>query len=124
MKKKKYAIVPAPLLERLSVSIDFEAIDISQAKLELRELLSEATELPFTTDLQFILSRPGFGCQPTAQVLRKLGHEIAERTEAEQAATIHWLLNHYLRDPQNWRKNSLDQFNAAAATLNNPENDL
>jgi hypothetical protein len=114
MNKKKYAIVPVPLLERLLAS-GISTADPVSAVAELQELLSTPTDLALTTDLQFILSRPNFGCQTTAQVLRRLGREIAERAEDEQAATIHWMLNHYLRDPLNWRKNSLDEFNTAAA---------
>lgn len=111
MNKKKYAIIPVPLLERL---MTLGAVDPTSALAELQDLLNRPTELPMTPDLQFILSRPNFGCQTTAQVLRRLGREITERAEDEQAATIHWMLNHYLRDPLNWRKNSLDEFNTAA----------
>lgn len=121
MNKKKYAIVPVPLLERLSAPTAPHANDSALAMLELQELLARQTELSLTPDLRFILSRPSFGCQSTAQVLRRMGHPIAERAEDEQAATIHWLLNHYLRDPQNWRNNSLEEFNAAAVTLKNTE---
>lgn len=122
MNKKKYAIVPIPLLERLSETTTPYVNDNPLALLELHELLTKPTELALTPDLRFILSRPNFGCQTTAQVLRRMGYLIAERAEDEQAATIHWLLNHYLRDPHNWRNNSLEEFNTAAATLKNSEN--
>lgn len=121
MNKKKYAIVSIPLLERLATPLTHPVADSSSAVLELQEVLAKPTELPLTPDLRFILGRPNFGCQPTAQVLRRLGHHIAERAEDEQAATIHWLLNHYLRDPLNWRKNSLEEFDAAAQLLKNTE---
>ncbi|MCI8210648.1 hypothetical protein AUC61_14010 [Pseudomonas sp. S25] len=121
MNRKKYAIVPVPLLERLTAPLTHTVTDSSSAVLDLQELLAKPTELPLTPDLRFILGRPNFGCQPTAQVLRRLGHPIAERAEDEQAATIHWLLNHYLRDPLNWRKNSLEEFDAAAQLLKNTE---
>ncbi|WP_122663606.1 hypothetical protein [Pseudomonas viridiflava] len=121
MNKKKYAIVPVPLLERLATPPPSSMPESSTALQDLQELLAKPTELPLTPDLRFILGRPNFGCQPTAQVLRRLGHHIAERAEDEQAATIHWLLNHYLRDPLNWRKNSLEEFDAAAQSLRNTE---
>lgn len=120
MHKKKYVIVPAHLLERLTTTDAPRAPDLHCAVTELQDLLNCAPELPLTADLRFILSRPSFGCQTTAQVLRRLGRVIAERAEDEQAATIHWMLNHYLRDPQNWRKNSLDEFTAAAALMSTP----
>ncbi|MFK7701373.1 hypothetical protein [Pseudomonas caspiana] len=119
MNKKKYAIIPVSLLERISASMTDDAMNMPSVMLELQALLSTPTELHMTQDLRFILSRPNFGCQATAQVLRGLGHYVPERTEDEQAATIHWLLNHYLRDPHNWRINSLEEFNAAAALLKN-----
>lgn len=118
MNKKKYAIIPVSLLERLTTRGAPCTTDHHCALIELNDLLTRPTELPLTSDLGFILSRPNFGCQTTAQVLRKMGREIAEKAEDEQAATIHWMLNHYLRDPLNWRKNSLDEFNAAAALMN------
>jgi hypothetical protein len=121
MNKKKYAIIPVPLLERLLASMPNGAMDTPSVMLELQALVATPTELHLTQDLRFILSRPNFGCQPTAQVLRRMGHQIAERAEDEQAATIHWLLNHYLRDPHNWRINSLEEFNATAALLKNAE---
>lgn len=117
MNKKKFAIVPVPLLERLSALDGSCASDPQAAMIELQAFLGKPTELDLTADLKFILSRPSFGCQATAQVLRKLGRDIMERAEDEQAATIHWMLNHYLRDPQNWRKNSLDEFNIAASLV-------
>ncbi|PHN28860.1 hypothetical protein AO242_25565 [Pseudomonas sp. ICMP 561] len=121
MNRRKYIIVPAPLLESLTARTTPHADGSLFAILELQELLARPTELSLTADLRFILSRPSFGCQSTAQVLRRMGHTIAERAEDEQAATIHWLLNHYLRDPHNWRNNSLAEFNAAAAMLNNAD---
>ncbi|MCD5970935.1 hypothetical protein [Pseudomonas quasicaspiana] len=121
MTRNTYVIVPTPLLERLAATVAPQANESLLAALELQELLARPTELSLTADLRFILSRPSFGCQSTAQVLRRMGHTIAERAEDEQAATIHWLLNHYLRDPHNWRINSLEEFNAVAATLNNAD---
>lgn len=118
MNKNKYAIVPAPLLEQVLTSGCPIAGNEHAAIVELQKLLANSTELQMTPDLRFILSRPSFSCEATAQVLRRLGREISERAEDEQAATIHWMLNHYLRDPLNWRKNSLDEFNAAAALMN------
>lgn len=118
MNKKRYAIIPVSLLERLSSPGACCTTDHHSALSELKDLLARPIDLPLTPDLGFILSRPNFGCQTTAQVLRTMGREITEKAEEEQAATIHWMLNHYLRDPLNWRKNSLDEFNAAAALMN------
>jgi hypothetical protein len=120
MNKNKYVIVPVPLLERLLTAANKES-ERQKAAAAIQDLLARPTELQLTTDLRFILSRPNFGCQATAQVLRKLGREIAERAEDEQAATIHWMLNHYLLDPHNWRQNSLDEFNAAASLPNSKD---
>jgi hypothetical protein len=39
-----------------------------------------------------ILGRPNFMCMELAKALRLKGHDIAEKSEDEQAAVIHWLL--------------------------------
>ncbi|NHC63056.1 hypothetical protein [Paenalcaligenes suwonensis] len=57
---------------------------------------------PLNDDLIAILGRPNFMCAGIAQLLRDSGHEIKKRAENEQAAALHFLLGHYLSDPQNW----------------------
>lgn len=54
------------------------------------------------SDLKAILGRPCFACCGLANVLRKGGHSIPKKAEEEQAAVIHFLLGHYMRDPENW----------------------
>ena len=72
---------------------------------------SMAPALPeLTSDLRGILGRPNFTCNGIAQALRQMGFDIPKKSEEEQAATIYWMLGHYLRDPVNWR-------DAAAAEL-------
>jgi len=53
-------------------------------------------------------------------VLRMLGYEIAERAADEQAATIHWMLVHYMKDPANWRSNVKAEYEAAIQRLGRP----
>lgn len=58
--------------------------------------------LPFDDDVQAILGRMCFQCIRLAAALRAMGHTIDERAEAEQAAVLHWLLNHYLKHGKGW----------------------
>lgn len=58
----------------------------------------------FTDDLQWILGLVCFQCISYAQALRKGGRDIPTKAEAEQAATLDYLLRQYLRDPENWRE--------------------
>lgn len=55
------------------------------------------------SDLREILGRPNFTCHFIAKALRLMGFDIPQKSEEEQAATIYWMLGHYLRDPINWR---------------------
>lgn len=84
---------------------------------------ARSIDLPFTTDLRYILGRQGFSCTIYVPVLRILGYEIAERTEDEQAATIHWMLQHYLKDPANWRHNLRVEFESTANRMGRPGTD-
>ncbi|MDQ0739226.1 hypothetical protein [Pseudomonas sp. W4I3] len=59
--------------------------------------------LELTADLRYILGIPHTKLANTAQLLRQKGHCIAERSEDEQAAVIHWMLGHYLRRGIHWR---------------------
>lgn len=78
----------------------------------VRELVYPAE---FTDELQWILGLICFQCIQYAQTLRKAGHDIPAKAEAEQAATIDWMLRHYLRDPENWRKTAVEEMRAMAA---------
>lgn len=54
-------------------------------------------------ETRWILGRPNFACAGIAACLRKLGHEIAQKAEAEQAATLHWMLCLYETHGADWR---------------------
>jgi hypothetical protein len=58
----------------------------------------------FTEDLQWILGLICFQCITYAQALRRSGRDIPNKAEAEQAATLDWMLRHYLRNPAHWRE--------------------
>lgn len=68
---------------------------------------------PLNDDLIAILGRPNFMCAQLADTLRSGGHDIAERAENEQAAVIHFLLGHYLADPNQWAENASAAIDAA-----------
>lgn len=59
---------------------------------------------PLDSDLIEILGRPNFRCGGIAARLRAGGHDIKRKSEHEQAATIHFLLGHYLKHGANWRE--------------------
>lgn len=64
---------------------------------------AEAMQLPdLNDDLIDILGRPNFTCSSIAQILRMGGRDIPRKSENEQAAAIHFLLNHYLADNEKW----------------------
>ncbi|MCD5993473.1 hypothetical protein KDX38_07555 [Pseudomonas sp. CDFA 602] len=94
-----------------------EGADHSAALQELEELIAGPASLPLDEDLRYILGRANFSCMSTAQGLRSLGYDIPEKSEDEQAVTIHWMLSHYLRDPEQWRENASEEFHAAPETL-------
>jgi hypothetical protein len=54
-------------------------------------------------EVRWILGRPNFMCAPIAARLRKLGHVIDEKAEAEQAAVIYWMLSLYECHGDSWR---------------------
>ncbi|WP_337049749.1 hypothetical protein [Serratia fonticola] len=74
------------------------------AEKELQQRLQQPIKLPeLDSDLIDILGRPNFACIRISQRLRELGYEIKRRSENEQAATLHFLLSHYLADNKEWR---------------------
>lgn len=95
------------------VEIHIEAAPASPVASE-REGLTYPAE--FTDDLQWILGLMCFQCIQYAQALRKGGREIPSKAEAEQAATLDFLLRRYMRDPDNWRKTAADELREMAAT--------
>lgn len=58
---------------------------------------------PMNADLLDILGRPNFACAGLAQALRVSGENIPQKSEAEQAAVIYWMLTHYLKHGELWR---------------------
>jgi len=59
---------------------------------------------PLNDDLIHILGRPNFACAPLAEAMRLGGIKIEQRSENEQAAVIHMMLEHYLANPGSWRE--------------------
>ena len=57
---------------------------------------------PLNDELSEILGRPNFTCAHIAEVLRRVGQEIARKSECEQAAVIYWMLNLYLEHGSSW----------------------
>ena len=74
------------------------------------DTLSSPPEL--TAELRWIFGLMCFQCIHYAQGLRRLGHKIPEKAEHEQAAVIHWMFGHYLKDPTNWRNNATAEMKA------------
>lgn len=70
--------------------------------------------LELTEDLKNILGRPNFTCTHLAEVLRQIGFVIDRKSEAEQAACLHWMLNHYLAHGADWRAHAEAELKAVA----------
>ncbi|MEE4148412.1 hypothetical protein [Pseudomonas viridiflava] len=77
-------------------------------------------DLPLTEDLRYILGRQSYTCASQATVLRMLGYQISESAADEQAATLHWMLVHYMKDPANWRSNVKEEYELAIQRLGRP----
>ena len=54
-------------------------------------------------EIQWALSRPNFWCARYARTLRKGGHDIAQKSEAEQGAVIAWLLTKIVEHGKDFR---------------------
>ncbi|EFQ62430.1 hypothetical protein PFWH6_3956 [Pseudomonas fluorescens WH6] len=67
-----------------------------------------------TAELRWIFGLMCFQCIHYAQGLRRLGRSIPEKAEHEQAAVIHWMLSHYMKDPVNWRLNAAAEMKSVA----------
>ena len=74
------------------------------AQLERRALPDELDD-----SLREILGRPNFACAPIAGALRARGWTIARKAEAEQAAAIFWMLEHYLQHRADWFTHARDE---------------
>lgn len=66
--------------------------------------VQQPPHLPWNDTTKWILGMLCFQCGALAQGMRRLGHEIPQKAEAEQAYVIHWMLNLYLEHGENWRK--------------------
>lgn len=55
-------------------------------------------------ETRWILGRPNFTCPAIANLLRKNGHDIPNKSEEEQAATIYCFLTMYEKHGDNWRE--------------------
>ncbi|AIR90192.1 hypothetical protein LK03_13205 [Pseudomonas cremoricolorata] len=70
-----------------------------------------------TDDLREILGRPNFTCHFIAKALRIMGHNIAPKSEDEQAVVIHWLIVHYLKHGAEWRQRAEAELKSASEKL-------
>lgn len=66
-------------------------------------LPSQAGAPPLDDEMRDILGRPCFTLIVMAQLLRGMGHDIKTRAEDEQAASIHWMLDLYMKHGSEWR---------------------
>lgn len=78
--------------------------------------VSEPYKLPELNDeLIEILGRPNFTCTKLAECLRHCGQDIKRKSENEQAAVLHVLLNLYIKHGNDWRKHAEEAFTPAPA---------
>lgn len=77
-------------------------------------------ELPETPcdDLVAILGRPNFACISLANILRKGGREIPNKSEDEQAHVILFLLRHWMDDKEIWKGNAAAELEAMLKDTN------
>ncbi|MEG1466307.1 MAG: hypothetical protein RSA68_01930 [Hafnia sp.] len=81
--------------------------------------VSEPYKLPELNDeLIEILGRPNFTCTKLAEYLRHCGQDIKRKSEYEQAAVLHVLLNLYIKHGNDWRKHAEEAFTPAVAQEN------
>lgn len=74
-------------------------------------------QLQMNGDLLDILGRPNFTCRDIAGLLRATGTSIPRKAEAEQAHTVLFLLNFYLRYGAGWADKATEEMQRLAATL-------
>lgn len=81
-----------------------EKANAKVAELEAeREGLRKDAIGPLNDALIEILGRPNFQCAGIAELLRIRGDSIAHKSEAEQAAAIHFLLGFYMQYGPEWK---------------------
>lgn len=89
------------------------------AEPSLAQPVSEPYKLPELNDeLIEILGRPNFTCTKLAEYLRHCGQDIKRKSEYEQAAVLHVLLNLYIKHGNDWRKHAEEAFTPAVAQEN------
>jgi hypothetical protein len=101
---------PTNLSELTAVAHTTEAGQQRYYKAEEVEALfaaqpARATIYPavLTPELAEVLGWPNFKCGPLAQAFRAAGHEIATKSEAEQAFILHWLTGIVLKYGADWK---------------------
>lgn len=60
--------------------------------------------IPLNTDTRWILSQTPDSCHGIATRLRKLGQTVEDTPEAEQAVSIHWMLQMWELYGADWRE--------------------
>lgn len=100
---------------RLDGAMEEEYLPIAAPAEDVSAVVATAVLPELTSDLREILGRPNFTCHFIAKALRLMGFDIPQKSEEEQAATIYWMLGHYLRDPVNWRDAASAELKAGAA---------
>lgn len=107
-------ILAAADFERITAERDALQQRLNAADQRIDDFGTPPVVLPeLTEELRYIFGMMCFQCITYAQALRGMGHTIANKAEDEQAATIHWMLGHYLSDPDNWRTNAIAEIKAA-----------
>jgi hypothetical protein len=103
-------------INQLRAERDALQLRLNAADERIDQLATPPAIVPeLTAELRYIFGMMCFQCITPAQALRRLGHSIAKKAEDEQAATIHWMFGHYMKDPANWRQNATADLKQAAA---------
>lgn len=93
-----------------------EGWNACRAEMLKAQPVSEPYKLPELNDeLIEILGRPNFTCAKLAECLRNCGQHIKRKSEHEQAAVLHVLLNLYIKHGNDWRKHAEEAFTPAVA---------
>jgi len=71
---------------------------------------------PFDDEMIAILGRPNFACVDIARILRASGWKIAEKSEAEQAACLYFMLTLRLKHGEGWREKGDEELSAMLKT--------
>jgi hypothetical protein len=70
---------------------------------------------PMDDELRYILGKPNFTTMGICQNLRKMGVQIKEKAEDEQAAAIYWMLTVYFEHGESWREKGTELLKAAGS---------